>query len=116
MYLFERERYVEMAVTAANGGLRRLVDYQSVYLDLPILHYLPYRAFSSNQTSSVIFQLFARADLPYDESVPSPEDAPKLNLDPIYSLGLRMVFDWRYYYSEETDRPIIVRSDTWYRR
>jgi len=143
MYLFDRERYMEMAVTAANGGLipwqqgwatrfgrfqfvlgrelgvtlfgilgdtqlaapsdppgglGRVVDYKSVYLDLPILEYRPYRAFSSNQSSSVIFQLFAGADLPYDESVKNPKDAPQVNLDPIYSLGVRMVFDWRYYY------------------
>lgn len=143
MYLFDRERYMQMAVTAANGGLipwqqgwatrygrfqfvlgrelgvtlfgtlgdnqlgapsdpsgglGRVVDYQSVFLDLPILEYRPYRSFSSNQSSSVIFQLFAGADLPYDESIASPKDAPPIDLDPVYSLGLRMVFDWRYYY------------------
>jgi hypothetical protein len=143
MYLLDRERYMEMAVTAANGGLipwqrgwatrfgrfqfvlgrelgvtlfgilgdtqlaapgdlpigpSRVVEYKSVYLDLPILEYRPYRAFSSNQSSSVVFQLFAGADLPYDESVKSPRGASQVNLDPIYSLGVRMVFDWRYYY------------------
>ena len=143
MYLFDPERYMQMAVTAANGGLfaleqgwatrygrfqlvlgreigatfygtlgdtqlaapsdppgglGRVVNYKSVYVDLPILEYRPYRAFSSNQSSSVIFQLFGGADFPYDESVKSPPGAPPVNLDTVYSLGLRMVFDWRYYY------------------
>ena len=143
MYLFDRERYTEMAVTAANGGLipwqqgwatrfgrfqfvlgrelgitlfgilgdtqlaapsdppgglGRVIDYKSVFLDLPILEYRPYRSFSSNQSSSLLFQLFAGANFPYDESVESPEGAPQLNLDTVYSLGIRMVFDWRYYY------------------
>ena len=143
MYLFDRERYMQMAVTAANGGLfsleqgwatrygrfqfilgreigatmfgtlgndqlaapssppggaGRVVDYKSIYLDLPILEYRPYRAFSSNQSSSVIFQLFGGADIPYDDSVSYPPDAQPISLDTVYSLGLRMVFDWRYYY------------------
>jgi len=143
MYLFDQEKYMEMAVTAANGGLipwqqgwatrygrfqfvlgrelgvtlfgnlgdtqlaapsdppgglGRVVDYRSVFLDLPIFEYRPYRSFSSNQSSSVIFQVFAGADFPYDEKVKSPEDAPQISLDTIYSLGVRMVFDWRYYY------------------
>ncbi len=143
MYLFDRERYMQMAVTAANGGLipwqqgwatrygrfqfvlgrelgvtlfgilggtqlaapsrppggqGRVVDYKSVFLDLPIFEYRPYRSFSSNQSSSVIFQLFAGVDFPYDESVRSPEGAPPIDLDPVYSIGIRLVFDWRYYY------------------
>jgi len=143
MYLFDRERYAQMAITAANGGLipwqqgwatqfgrfqfvlgrelgitlfgilgdtqlaapsdppgglGRAVDYKSVYLDLPILEYRPFRAFSSNQSSSVLFQVFASLDYPYDESVASPAGAPPISLDPVYSLGVRMVFDWRYYY------------------
>jgi hypothetical protein len=143
MYLFDRERYTQMAVTAANGGLipwqqgwatrfgrfqfvlgrelgvtlfgilgdtqlaaagemrvgpGRVVDYKSVFLDLPILEYRPYRSFSSNQSSSVAFQVFAGVDLPYDDSVEYPKGAPPVSLDPVYSIGLRMVFDWRYYY------------------
>ncbi|MGB8436506.1 MAG: hypothetical protein WCE38_19845, partial [Burkholderiales bacterium] len=79
------------------GGLGRVVNYKSVFFDVPILEYRPYRAFSSNQSSSIVFQLFAGADVPYGESIDSPRGAPPVNLRTIYSLGLRMVFDWRYY-------------------
>ena len=83
---------------ATPGDPGRVVNYKSVFFDLPILEYRPYRAFGSNQSSTILFQLFAGADIPYDESVQFPVGAPPVQLDPIYSLGLRMVFDWRYYY------------------
>jgi hypothetical protein len=73
------------------------VNYRSLFFDLPILEYRPYRSFSSNQSSTVMFKLFAGADVPYGESIDKPEGAPPVNLRTRYSLGLRMLFDWRYY-------------------
>ena len=75
----------------------RVVNYKSVFFDFPILEYRPYRAFSSNQSSTVMFQLFTGVDVPHDESIDSPPGAPPVDLRTVYSLGLRMVFDWRYY-------------------
>jgi hypothetical protein len=143
MYFFDRETYMQMTVTAADGGLipwqqgwatrigrfqfvlgrelgvtwfgstgnlelaapsaspggpGRVVNYKSLFLDFPILEYRPYRAFSSNQSSEVAFQLFAGMDFPYGESVTNPPGAPSVDLSTVYSLGLRMVFDWRYYF------------------
>jgi len=86
------------APSATPGGPGRVVNYKSVFFDFPILEYRPYRAFSSNQSSEVLFQLFAGADFPYGESVTNPPGAPPVDLSPVYSLGLRMVFDWRYYF------------------
>jgi hypothetical protein len=53
---------------------------------------------SMNQSSSVLFQLFTSADRPYEASVDNPRGAPTPSLHTIYSLGVRMVFDWRHYY------------------
>jgi len=75
----------------------RVVNFKSTYFDLPILEYRPYRAFSANQSSSLLFQLFAGIDVPHGVSVATPPGA-SVSLDPIYVLGLRMVFDWRYYW------------------
>ena len=75
-----------------------VVDYKSVYYDLPILEYRPFRSFASNQSSSVVFQLFGGIDVPYDYSTALPAGGASVKLSPTYSLGLRMVFDWRYYY------------------
>lgn len=85
------------APSTTPGGIGRVVEYKSTYFDLPVLEYRPFRMFSSNQSSSVIFQLFAGADVPSDESVKSPVMATPVELDTLYSVGLRMVFDWRYY-------------------
>jgi hypothetical protein len=74
-----------------------IVDYKSTYYDLPILEYRPFRSFASNQSSSVMFQLFGGIDVPYDYTTVAPQGGATVKLSPTYSLGLRMVFDWRYY-------------------
>ena len=79
------------------GGPRRLIDFKSIAFDLPILEYRAYRAFSTNQSSSVQFQLFSGVEVPYASSVASPKGAPNADLRPIWSVGVRMTFDWRYY-------------------
>lgn len=86
------------APPATPGGTTRVVNYKSVNFDFPILEYRPFRSFATNQSSTLLFQLFAGADSPYGESVEAPPGAPPVELQTVYSVGLRMVFDWRYYY------------------
>lgn len=86
------------APPATPGGITRVVNYKSVNFDFPILEYRPFRSFATNQSSTLLFQLFAGADSPYGESVEAPPGAPPVELQTVYSVGLRMVFDWRYYY------------------
>ncbi|MBL8528814.1 MAG: hypothetical protein JNL68_14090, partial [Burkholderiales bacterium] len=69
-----------------------------IYFELPIVEYRPYRAFSSNQSSELKFQLFAGIDIPYDSSVERPIGGTPADLQNVYSIGLRMLFDWRYYW------------------
>ena len=87
-----------LAPSIEAGGPARVVNFKSTAFDLPIAEYRPYRAFSINQSSSVVFQLFVAADIPRSASTASPAGAPPPSLDTVWSLGLRMVFDWRYYY------------------
>ena len=42
----------------------RVVDFKSIHFDLPILEYRPYRAFDTKQSSAVLIQLYAGADVP----------------------------------------------------
>jgi hypothetical protein len=77
----------------------RIVNFKSIAYDVPIVEYRPYRSFSSNQSSSVIFQLFAAADVPGSASTAFPVGAPTPDLRTVWSIGVRLVFDWRYYYS-----------------
>jgi hypothetical protein len=79
------------------GGQARLVNFKSISYDIPIVEYRPYRSFSSNQSSSVVFQLFAAADVPRKASTTFPPGAPTPELRTVWSVGLRLVFDWRYY-------------------
>jgi hypothetical protein len=74
------------------------VAYESLALDLPVLEYRPYRAFDSNQSSTVLFVLFTSVDFPRKGSVVAPQGAPNVDLSTVWSFGLRMVFDWRYYW------------------
>jgi hypothetical protein len=88
-----------MAVPGATPGAEpRVVDFKSIHFDLPILEYRPYRAFDTKQSSAVLFQLFAGADVPQSSSVAWPPGAPGVKLDTIYSLGVRLIFDWRRYF------------------
>jgi len=87
-----------MAPPAASGGPARVVAYESIALDLPILEYRPYRAFDSNQSSTVLVVLFTAFDFPRAGSVVAPAGAPNAELSTVWSVGLRLVFDWRYYW------------------
>jgi hypothetical protein len=79
-------------------GLGRIVNYKSIYFELPIVEYRPYRSFAADQSSEVLFQLFAGIDIPYDYSVERPIGGTPADLQNVYSIGLRMLFDWRYYW------------------
>ncbi len=86
-----------LAPGATPGAPSRVVDYKSILFDLPILEYRPYRSFASNQSSTLLFQLFTSADVPYSSSIVTPAGAPNADLRTVWSVGLRLVFDWRYY-------------------
>ncbi len=86
-----------LAPGAAPGDPVRVVDYQSILFDLPILEYRPYRSFAATQSTALLFQLFAAADVPHSANVVLPAGAPEPELRTIWSVGLRFVFDWRYY-------------------
>lgn len=81
----------------AAGGPALVVEYKSTALDLPILEYRAYRSFSSNQSSAVLVQLFTSLDVPHSASVVSPPGASPVDLRDVWSVGIRLVFDWRYY-------------------
>ncbi|MDM0110880.1 hypothetical protein QTI66_01905 [Variovorax sp. J22R133] len=87
-----------LAPSVAPGGLGRAVNFKSTSFELPIAEYRPYRAFSTNQSSSVVVQLFAAADVPRGGTVRFPVGAPAPELRTVWSIGVRLVFDWRYYY------------------
>jgi len=76
----------------------RLVSLKSVYFDFPIIEYRPFRSFSADQSSTLLFQLFVGFDKTVDEKVETPVGAPSPDLGNINIIGIRMIFDWRYYW------------------
>ena len=74
-----------------------VIRIKSTCFDLPVLEYRPFRGFSSRKSASLLFQLFAAADVPEDASVEYPAGAAVPRLHTIWSVGLRFTLDWRYY-------------------
>jgi len=87
-----------VAPAATPGGEARVVELKSIYFDLPIVEFRPYRAFDTKQSSAVLVQLFVGADIPQRTKVTWPPGAPSVKFDNIYSIGIRMIFDWRRYF------------------
>jgi len=73
------------------------VGVKSLDLQFPILEYRPFRTFSQEQSTSLRFQFFAGVDIPIDVQVIEPLSLETPDVKPIWSLGLRMNFDWRWY-------------------
>ncbi|MFL6550994.1 MAG: hypothetical protein ACJ8OJ_20050 [Povalibacter sp.] len=76
----------------------RVVEFESTYLEVPILEYRPYRSFDTTQSSALILQFFGAVDIPRNSHAVYPPGAPDPSLDRVYSIGVRMVFDWRRYF------------------
>lgn len=87
-----------LAPGALPGEVPRVINFKSTWFDIPILEYRPYRAFDTTQTSQLTLQLFGGVDIPSNEGVAYPPGAPGVDLDPVYSIGVRLVFEWRRYY------------------
>jgi hypothetical protein len=81
------------------GGVTEdvLIGLSSIQLDFPVLEYRPFRSFSSDQSSSLLFQIFGAVDVPTRSFVVAPTGAEKPALEPVGYVGLRFSFDWRYY-------------------
>jgi hypothetical protein len=80
------------------GETGRIVSFKSTAFEMPILEFRPYRAFSMNQSSSIVFQLYGGADVPNSAKVTIPAGADPVDLKTVWYLGIRMAFDWRYYF------------------
>jgi hypothetical protein len=75
-----------------------LVTYKSTKLEFPIVEYRPFRTFSLDQSSSLVFQLLFGVDIPHGESVVVPPGASVPDLRAVWYIGLRTAFDWRHYF------------------
>jgi hypothetical protein len=75
-----------------------LVNYKSTQLDFPIVEYRPFRTFSLDQSSSLVLQFNFGVDIPHSATAVLPEGAKTPDLGPVWYVGLKTAFDWRYYW------------------
>jgi hypothetical protein len=76
----------------------QLLSYASTKFDFPLLEYRPFRTFSLDQTSSLMFQLTGGFDVPHSATVIYPVGEPLPELKPVWNIGVRVIFDWRHYF------------------
>jgi hypothetical protein len=79
-------------------GVPRVIRFKSTHFDFPFLEFRPFRAFDSTQSSEVVVQLFAGIDDPHGEHIVFPEGSPEIKFDRLYTIGVRLRFDWRRYF------------------
>lgn len=97
---FNRTDRVIMPVQRDTSLSAEFVGVKSLYVDIPLIEYKPFRSFASSQSSGLTVQFFAGFEVPleserFDTSgVPSP--GPDLRT--VAHAGMRFVFDWRFYW------------------
>ena len=74
-----------------------LADLRSIQLEFPILEYMPFRRFSTDQSSSLVIQLFGAVDIPTGITRVYPPGALNPDLRSPWLLGIRAAFRWRQY-------------------
>jgi hypothetical protein len=99
VYLYGRTKERDALVTYSVNDLY-IISYRSTQIEFPIVEYRPFRSFDADQRSSLFIQLFGGVDFPHDvevlETALGTETTPELKT--VWSLGLRLVFDWRHYF------------------
>jgi hypothetical protein len=90
-----------MPNTAMDPVEYQFITMRSTQLDIPILEYRPYRTFSRRQSASTVLQFFAGVDIPGKVSVIDDPTATPPKVKTIWSGGVRLAFDWRYYYAKK---------------
>ena len=76
-----------------------LITMKSTKLEIPFIEYRPLRTFSRKQSASMVVQLYTGVDIPGKATMKLPPDLAPVELDPTWLLGIKLGFDWRYYYS-----------------
>jgi hypothetical protein len=83
------------------AGNLSLISMNSTQLDFPILEYRPVRTFSRRQSASFVLQLTAGVDIPGKVTMVEPANVDPIKVKPIWLVGLRLAFDWRYYFAKK---------------
>jgi hypothetical protein len=89
---------IDAILVSLDNNETALVNFKSTQLEFPILEYRPFRTFSLDQSSSLFLQFNFGVDIPHEDVTVFPEEITIPDLVPVWSVGLRLAFDWRYYW------------------
>ena len=81
------------------------VSMRTTQLEFPILEYRPVRTFSKRQSASLVLQLYGGVDIPGKAAVIDDPGATSPSMKPVWMGGIRLSFDWRYYYARQRYSP-----------
>lgn len=87
--------FIIIPTTGVNSAV---VEFRSTKFDFPILEFRPLRSFSQDQTSSLMMQINAGFDMPYNAKTIVPVGDPLPGLKTVWYVGLRVLFNWRHYF------------------
>ncbi|MCW9066276.1 MAG: hypothetical protein OQJ78_08250, partial [Ignavibacteriaceae bacterium] len=106
VYFFGRtkEKDALFNISPDQGGVPNLfiLSYESTQFEFPILEYRPFRSFATDQSSSLLVQLYGGFDIPSNVEDRSSTDGNTNYTPPLktyWYFGMRLVFDWRHYFS-----------------
>jgi hypothetical protein len=83
----------------------KFIAMRTTQLEFPFLEYRPVRTFSKRQSASLVLQLYAGVDLPGKAHVIDSPEIPVPPMQTIWTGGVRLSFDWRYYYAKKRSSP-----------
>ena len=75
-----------------------ILSYRSTQFEFPILEYSPFRSFATDQSSSLLIQLYGGFDIPHNVELLSDPNLAAPELETVWFLGARLLFDWRHYF------------------
>jgi hypothetical protein len=105
VYFFGRTREKDALFNLSpnENGLDELyiLSYESTQFEFPILEYRPFRSFATNQSSSLLVQIYGGFDVPSDVQNRTSTDENNYvpSLKTYWYVGARLIFDWRHYFS-----------------
>jgi len=76
------------------------IKMNSTLIEVPVLEYRPVRTFSKRQSASILMQFYACVDIPGKVRMVDPSE-PLVRVKTIWSGGVRLAFDWRFYYAKK---------------
>jgi hypothetical protein len=79
-----------------------VISMRTAQLEFPFLEYRPFHNFANNHTASLMLQFFGGFDIPGKATLIIPDDIDVPEIRTIPFLGLRLVFDWRYYFGKKS--------------